>query len=93
MSGFWKLSDSVILQWGPIPSGGTDVAVSFKTPFPNGCWGVVPSALTSQTNGSLAESIAYKDVTKNGFTPVIRYALNGSTGPDGAAGFYFAIGN
>lgn len=87
--GYIRLPFGIYIQWGGFvkATASTVQAVTFPTPFPNGCWTVTLS--DSGSGGWVQRASA---ITKNGFTNSCD-TWNAGANPSNVGVCWFAIGN
>jgi hypothetical protein len=83
-SGYIKLSNGLIIQWGRVTSTGTPSARSFPTTFPSNCTSVVA------TSRSIYYDVVVTSFNTSSFTPTVRYTTGGGNAARDL--FYIATG-
>jgi hypothetical protein len=82
------LPGGVIVNYGQYTTGGDGVAITFLTPFPTACFGVVLTIISG------SQPIVGVYVVSGGSSPTTTQFITGrTTGSTNAAIFWYAIGN
>jgi hypothetical protein len=92
-SGYLKLPNGLILQWGQSTQVAADYNITFPTAFPNAVLNIVTNIATSPPAGQLYAA-SWDTATKTNFSVHTRYTNGTSAGAaSGLAVSWFAVGN
>lgn len=92
-SGYFKLPNGKMLQWGFLSFSGSDNVVTFPTAFPSACESVVPVPVVGGYLPNFYMGVNIEGPSQTGFSFHMRAITSGSVAPfENGAVYYIAMG-